>query len=403
MKALVYAKSIPRYLASALAARLDRRRFLPWVSPLALAEVPYDPPAGWVRLRTLLCGVCGSDLGLLKGHESVLLEPYASLPAVLGHEILAVVEEAPPGSGLSPGQRVAVEPILPCETRGLPPCRFCAAGDYNLCENFLRGDLPPGSFLGFNAKAPGGMAERTAAHPSRIFPVPDHVPDETAVLADSLASVLQPVLAHFPGDSDTVVINGMGILGQHAVRALRLLGSKARVVAVARHAFQAEAARQGGADVVLRSPSRQALGEAVGAASVPTTLGGGNLEGGADLFFDCAGGSRAFQEGLLALRAGGTYVMVGTTARLSGADVSSLWFRQLAAVGSASYGHATDPRTGKRARTYAVAMELLASGNYPVDGLVTHLFRLHDYARAFTAAFDKRGHSSMKVAFDLRP
>jgi len=402
MKALIYEKSIPRYLASALAARLDRRRFFPRVSPLRLAKTPYDPPAGWVRLRTLLCGVCGSDLGLLKGHESVLLEPYASMPSVLGHEILAVVEEAPDGSGFSPGQRVAVEPLLPCATRGLAPCRFCAAGDYNLCENFLRGDLPPGAFLGFNAKAPGGMAERTAAHPSRLFPVPDHVPDETAILLDSLASVLHPVLVHFPGDADTVVINGMGILGQHAVRSLRALGSKARLVAVARHGFQALAAKAGGADVVLRSPSRQALGEAVGAEFVPTTLGGGNLEGGADLFLDCAGGARAFQEGLLALRAGGTYVMVGTTARLSGADVSSLWFRQLAAVGSASYGHATDPRTGKRARTYAVALELLASGSYPTQGLLTHTFRLDDYARAFTAAFDKRGHKSMKVAFDLR-
>ncbi|MEF3697115.1 zinc-dependent alcohol dehydrogenase [Desulfolutivibrio sp.] len=403
MKALLYEKSIPRYLASALAARLDRRRFFPRVSPLRLAETPYDPPAGWVRLRTLLCGICGSDLGLLKGHESVLLEPYASMPSVLGHEILAVVEQAPDGSGFSPGQRVAVEPILPCETRGLAPCRFCAAGDYNLCENFMRGDLPPGAFLGFNAKAPGGMAERTAAHPSRLFPVPDHVPDETAILLDSLASVLHPVLVHFPRDADTVVVNGMGILGQHAVRSLRALGSKARIVAVARHGFQAVAAQAGGADVVLRSPGRKALGEAVGATFVPTTLGGGNLEGGADLFLDCAGGARAFQEGLLALRAGGTYVMVGTTARLSGADVSSLWFRQLAAVGSASYGHATDPRTGKRARTYEVALELLASGEYPTQGLLTHTFRLDDYAKAFTAAFDKRGHSSMKVAFDLRP
>ncbi len=403
MKALVYEKSIPRYLASALAARLDRRRFFPRVSPLCLADVPFDPPAGWVRLKTLMCGICGSDLGLLKGHESVLLEPYASMPSVLGHEILAVVEQAPAGSDFSAGQRVAVEPILPCETRGLPPCRFCAAGDYNLCENFLRGELPPGSFLGFNAKAPGGMAERTAAHPSRLFPIPDHVPDETAVLLDSLASVLHPVLVHFPTDADTVVINGMGILGQHAVRALRLLGSRARIVAVARHGFQAEAAKDGGADVVLRSPGRKELGEAVGATFVPTTLGGGNLEGGADIFFDCAGGSRAFEQGLLALRAGGTYVMVGTTARISGADVSSLWFRQLRVVGSASYGHATDPRTGERVRTYDVALELLASGSYPTAGLLTHTFRLADYARAFTAAFDKRGHQSMKVAFDLRP
>ena len=38
-----------------------------------------------------MCGICGSDLNLLKGAESFLLEPYASLPAVLGHEVVAEV------------------------------------------------------------------------------------------------------------------------------------------------------------------------------------------------------------------------------------------------------------------------------------------------------------------------
>ena len=70
MKALVYRKSVPRYLACALAARLAPRRFFPDLAPLGLEEVPFDPPRGWLPLTPLLCGVCGSDLGLLRGaHE----------------------------------------------------------------------------------------------------------------------------------------------------------------------------------------------------------------------------------------------------------------------------------------------------------------------------------------------
>ena len=58
---------------------------------------------------------------------------------------------------------------------------------------------------------------------------------------------------------------GAGIIGQHLLRLLRALGSKARVVVVARYRFQEELALAGGANVVMSNPSRTLLGEAVGA------------------------------------------------------------------------------------------------------------------------------------------
>ena len=152
--------------------------------------------------------------------------------------------------------------------------------------------LAPGVILGFTRGVGGGMAELMAAHPSRLVRLPDNLPDEAAVLTDSLASALQPVLDNFPQDRHTVVVYGAGIIGQHLIRLLRALGSAARVVMVARYRFQEELALAGGADVVMSNPSRALLGEAVGARFVPTTLGGGNLEGGADLFFDCVGSQK---------------------------------------------------------------------------------------------------------------
>ncbi|MHB9073561.1 MAG: zinc-dependent alcohol dehydrogenase [Desulfobaccales bacterium] len=401
MKALVYYRSVARYLLAKGLNRFWPRTFFGRLAPLRLQTVEFTPPGpSWVVLRPRLCGICGSDLNLLKGAESFLLEPYASLPAVLGHEVVAEVAESPLGSGWRVGDRVVVEPVLPCEVRGLPPCPACAAGEYNLCENFLKGDLPPGVILGFTQRAGGGLAEMMAAHPSRLVRVPDHVPDEVAVLTDSLASALQPVLDHFPDDRHTVVVYGAGIIAQHLVRLLRALGSAARIIAVARHPSQAELAREGGADVVLSSPSRSELGEAVGARLVPTTLGGGNLEGGADLFFDCVGGQNSLQEGLLALRSRGTYVLVGTAGTIGPVDFSSLWFRELRLTGSSMYSHGVF--RGEKVRTYVKAVELLARGDYPTRGLVSHLFHLEDYRKAFQAAFNKRSHQSFKVAIDLR-
>lgn len=402
MQALVYYRSITRYLLAATLNRLWPHHFFAGVAPLKLKQVAFSPPGpDWLVLKSRMCGLCGSDLRLLKGVESLLLEPYASFPAVLGHEVVAEVVEAPAGSAWRPGERVAVEPILPCEVRGIdPPCRFCAQGRYNLCENFTQGQLSPGTILGFHREAGGGLAEFLAAHPSRLVRLPDALPDEVAVLTDSLASALQPVLDHFPQDQDTVVVYGAGIIGQHLVRLLRALGSKARVVMVARHPFQEDLAQAGGADLILRSPKRAELGRAVGARLLPTTLGGGNLEGGADLVFDCVGSRSSLQEGLLALKGGGAYVLVGTAGEIGLVDFSSLWFRELKVSGSAMYAYGT--HQGHRVRTYQLAVDLLARGDYPAQGLVSHIFPLSAYREAFQVAFDKRAHQSVKVAFDLR-
>jgi threonine dehydrogenase-like Zn-dependent dehydrogenase len=401
MKALVYYRSVCRYLLAKGLNRFWPRTFFARLAPLKLQEMEFSLPGpAWVVLRPRLCGICGSDLRLLKGAESFLLEPYASFPAVLGHEVVGEVVEAPSGSGWAAGDRVVVEPVLPCAVRGVSPCRHCAAGAYNLCENFLAGELAPGVILGFTRGVGGGMAEMMAAHPSRLVRVPDNLPDEVAVLTDSLASALQPILDNFPADRHTVVIFGAGIIGQHLIRLLRALGSAARVVMVARYRFQEELALEGGANVVMSSPSRTLLGEAVRARLVPTTLGGGNLEGGADLFFDCVASKSSLQEGLLTLRGRGTYVLVGTAGALGPVDFSSLWFRELRLTGSSTYAHGVCQ--GRTVRTYEKAVELLAQGDYPSQGLVSHLFRLADYRRAFQVAFDKRRHQSLKVALDLR-
>ena len=402
MLTLEYYRSIPRYLIAKSLSSLFPRRFFPRVVPLRLRQVSFTRPRpDWVVLRPRLCGICGSDLNLLRGVESYLLEPYASFPCILGHEVVAEVVEAPAASGFTPGERVAVEPLLACQARGSAPCRFCARGDYNLCEHFTKGEIPPGVILGFTHRVGGGLAELMAAPGGNLFRLPPELPDETAVLMDSLASALQPVLNNFPPDAATVVIYGAGIIGQQVLRALRGLGCGARLLVVARYPFQERLAVAGGADHVLMKPNRRQLGEALGCKFLPTTLGGGNLEGGADFFFDCVGGKNSLQSGLLALRARGTFVMVGTAGAVGPVDLSSLWFRELRLTGSAMYAFGNF--RGQRLRTYQVALDLLSRKDFPTAGLLTHTFPLPRYRQVFQTALDKRHHQSVKVAVDLRP
>ncbi len=398
VNALVYNRSVPRYLLARLLGRLWPRRFFPRLAPLRMAGFEPQRPPGWVRLRTRLCGICGSDLRLLRGEESFLMEPYASFPFVPGHEIVAEVLDAPPDSGWKAGERVVVEPVLCCEMRGLPPCRTCARGEYNLCENFTRGDLPPGISLGYTAGPGGGMAEEFCAHPRQLVRVPEALEDRQAVLTDSLACALQAVLANFPAAGQAVVIYGAGVLGQHIIRILRALGSKVRLVVVARHAFQKAAALAGGADEVLLKPSRREIAERLDARFLLTTLGGGHVEGGADLFFDCVGSSPSLQEGLVQLRAGGRLVLVATSGKIGPLDVSPVWFRELRITGSSLC--ASSEFRGETRRTYERAVGLLAQRPDLWRDLVTQVFPLREFARAFRAAFDKGRSHSMKVALD---
>ncbi|MBW1990655.1 MAG: zinc-binding dehydrogenase, partial [Deltaproteobacteria bacterium] len=118
-----------------------------------------------------------------------------------------------------------------------------------------------------------------------------------------------------------------------------------------------------------------------------------------EVVFDCVGSRKSLQEGLLALRGRGTYVLVGTAATLGRVDFSSLWFRELRLTGAAMYARARF--RGQPVRTYQLAVDLLAGGSYPSRGLLTHLFPLRDYRRAFLTALDKRRHHSVKVALEL--
>ena len=394
--ALVYRHSVPRYLLSRWLGQLFPHRFFPSVAPIRPETHPLHPPAGWVRLRVRLCGICGSDLRLLRGEESFLLEPYASFPFVLGHEIVAEVIEAPSESGWTTGARVVVEPVLGCKARDLPPCAACARDEPNLCENFLRGALPPGHSLGYTAGPGGGMAEECFAHPSQLIPVFASLDDRLAVLTDSLACALQAVLPHFPTDGQGVVVYGAGLLGQHVIRGLRALGSKARIVVVARHEFQRTAALAGGANEVLRTPSRRALASTLGGRFLPTTLGGGTVEGAADIFFDAVGSTASLQEGLLQLKPRGQLVLIASSALVGPLDLSPLWFRELRITGSALCGSTTYRRETKR--TYERALELLAARPDLWRDLVTHIFPLREYSKAFGIALDKKRYGSFKVA-----
>jgi len=316
MKALLYTPSLPRFFG----ARLLGKRFPKGLLPLALTEIPLPEREGFVRVRVRLSGVCGSDLALLYGKSPPSISPFFSFPAVLGHEILGEVE----------GSLVAVNPLLACADRGLPPCRRCQGGEEGLCENVAEGALAPG-MLGYNRDLPGGWGEWVLARPERLHPIPDGVPEERAVLSEPLAVVLRGLkkLRPWPGE---VLVLGMGTLGLLAVRLLRALGYGGKVLAVAKYPHQAERARAFGADAVYRS-AREAL-EARSRRYRYLLFTG--HRGGYQGVVEASGSGRGFREALTLAEEGGKVLLLGAPG-LEAVDLSPFWFKEVGLVGSYTY------------------------------------------------------------------
>src|SRR4028119_1719522 len=95
MLSLVYRKSVPRYLLMRAGAKRIKDLETGRLSPLRLEDVPEPglPTPEWVRIKPLLSGICGSDLGTLSSDNSPYFSPITSPPFVMGHEIFGVVTD----------------------------------------------------------------------------------------------------------------------------------------------------------------------------------------------------------------------------------------------------------------------------------------------------------------------
>ncbi|GAB5602705.1 zinc-binding dehydrogenase [Thermus sp. FJN-A] len=345
MKALLYTPSLPRFFG----ARLLGKRFPKGLLPLRLAEVPLPEREGFVRVRVRLSGVCGSDLALLYGKSPPSISPFFSFPAVLGHEILGEVE----------GALVAVNPLLACADRGLPPCPMCQRGEEGLCQNVAEGALAPG-MLGYNRDLPGGWGAWVLARPERLYPVPPGVPEERAVLAEPLAVVLRGLkkLRPWPGE---VLVLGMGTLGLLAVKLLRALGYGGRLLAVAKYPHQAERARAFGADAVFPSAKEALLARA---RSYRYLLFEG-YRGGYQAVVEASGSGLGFRQALTLAQEGGRVLLLGAPG-LEWADLSPFWFKEVGLLGSYTYTR-EDFGEAVGLLPELEGLEGLVGGTYPLE------------------------------------
>jgi threonine dehydrogenase-like Zn-dependent dehydrogenase len=398
MLALELFRSIPRYAAARAVGNRMPGLLVGPMAPVRLVtrDEPEVRRPGWARVRPLLSGICGSDLGAVTGSTSLYFSALVSMPFVPGHEVVGeLVDDC---EDLPAGTRVVIDPVLACAARGLEPCASCRSGRTNLCDHVTVGHLSPGLQTGFCRDTGGGWGERLTAHRSQLHAVPDGLDDERAVLVEPLACAVQLARRAQVPAGGSVLVSGAGAVGLFAVLALRELSNAGRITVIAKHGRQAELARAFGAtDVAAPEEAMRAVRRATRAMQVaPRDLpapaqrrvgGSEMLLGGVDVAVDAVGSTSSLDTVLRSTKAGGRVILSGMP---SGADLSPAWFRELEVAGTyASCGDAFD-----------VALQLAAEA--PLDGVVGGRYPLHRWREALDHAHSAGRLGTVKVCFDVR-
>ena len=403
MRAIYVDKDIPRMLLVKALKPLWPGVVYSRLSSARYADVgePELPGPRWVRVRNLMCGICGSDLALLQVEADPKIAP-AALPGnqrfYLGHEVVGVVTEV--GAEVTRfrvGDRVIMDGRFQganCLSQEIVPlCRHCQEGNYQLCENASAGMGPRG--------VGGGWGDGYTAHETELYPVPPDLSDEQAMMVEPLAVGIRAVLRRPPEPHAHVLVLGAGIIGLTVVQAVRALAPDAHISVIARYPHQATMATRLGANRIIEREEDpyEAAAAITGAKLYEGMFGNRMLLGGFDVIYDCVGSARTTTDSLRLARAGGAVVMVGIKFAPLKVDLTPVWYQEVDLIGT--YAHGTEIWDGRPTHTYDLTIDLLRQGKLEAEALITHRFPLERWKEAIRTAQDKRT-GAIKVVFDYR-
>jgi L-iditol 2-dehydrogenase len=191
------------------------------------------PEAGEIVVRVQAALTCGTDLKTYRrGYHAKMLK----MPALFGHELAGIIEDA--GQGvlhLRKGMRVVALNSAPCDQ-----CYWCRRGQQNLCEDLLFNNGAYAEWI----RIPARIVEKNTLE------VPAHVSDEHAALTEPLACALRGLEESGAQRGDSMAVIGAGPIGLLMVHAAALAGVE--VIAVVKHDAQALAAERLGARHIVQ-------------------------------------------------------------------------------------------------------------------------------------------------------
>lgn len=317
-----------------------------------------------VSIKVGACGVCTTDLHMYKGEFPV------KTPVILGHEFSGtVVDVGGSVKDLNVGERVAVNPIIPC---GLcPPCK---EGRNNLCDDPL--------VIGGAGEVliNGGFAEYAVVPRKVAVRIPDDMPFTAGAAVEPLGCAIHGIDLSRIEVANTVAIIGAGPMGLLLLQLARLRGASKIVVSEPMEERR-KLALNLGADVVV-NPETEDLAKRVKELT----------EGrGVDIAIEAVGLTATVKETLGIVKKGGLVTIFGVPPRHAAMEVIpfDIYFREIEVVGT--YAVTDD--------TFRRAIDLLASKRISIEPIVTDRLSLDELEKAFSMMEERKGLKKQIVTF----
>jgi len=304
---------------------------------------PSEIGASQVLVKSLLCGICGTDL-----HEYLdgphwtpkKRNPFsgAELPQILGHEFSAeVIEVGKDVTTVRPGDRVSIQP------------QIAPTSDY-----FGRRGLfhfsPLCSSVGLGWPW-GGMAEFAVVNDYNAIRLPDDVTDEQGAMIEPAAVAVQAVDLGGVATGDTVLVTGGGPIGVLTAMAANAAGAAKIIISEPNPGRRAKLESLSVATQVM-DPTESNFLDAIRSETLENV--------GVDVAIECSGNSRAFQQCLDTVRPLGTVVITGVIHGGANVDPFQWLLKGLTIRASLAYSKDMWPRI----------MAMIRSGKFPVEKLI---------------------------------
>lgn len=306
-----------------------------------------------VLINVKYTGICGSDVHYwAEGRLGIFI---LEGPMVLGHESSGIVHSVGEAvTGLKPGDRVAMEPGIPCRM-----CTKCKSGAYNLCPDTRFAATPPYD---------GTLARYYTLPADYCYKLPGNVSLEEGALIEPLAVAVHIVNLAPVKPGQSVVVYGAGPVGLLCMAVAKAFGA-ARVIAVDVNNERLDFARQYAADATFKPNVGEIAADAASRLIQET-----GLEEGAEVAIEATGAEPCAQQACYVLRWNGVYVQGGMgKPELNGIPLVPMMSKEAVIKTSFRY----------KQGDYELAVKLVANGRVDAKKCITSKVPFKEAEKAF--------------------
>lgn len=313
------------------------------VKEFEVSEINEPENSDKVIVDVKKCGICGSDI-----HNWVMGTPAG---LVMGHEFCGIVTNPGSRKDLKVGDRVTALPISPCDN-----CEACKTGNPQYCPETWN------NALGLSLTSPGALAPKTSIRPDMVLKVPDSISDEEVAMTEPTAVGLHAVNLANIKIGDKVLVIGAGIIGLVSAMFAKKAGASNVVISEANIARAEKAVALKVADKYYDAKDENMLKKVY-----EDTIKG------YDVVIECCGNEPAVTSALMAVKPGGTVVLVGVATGAINIPTVVAVTRELTLKGAIAYTK----------EEFQTCIDLMANKEIDVLKFVSDTISLEEVQKAY--------------------